>query len=118
MHETVYERRSEREGDGRLTQALWEEMETTGGGKGGVGQEGSNAPQVGAGRDLALAHRAMAAGAGGLTSYLSLAPGVERVLVDPSAALPFDALRDTAEKEQFQQIQLQQQQLSNERGKG
>ena len=28
MHETVYERRSEREGDGRLTQALWEEMET------------------------------------------------------------------------------------------
>jgi hypothetical protein len=88
MHETVYERRSEREEAGRLTRALWEEMEQTGGGTSGQPEHG------GAGRDLARANRAMAAGAGGLTSYLSLAPGTERVLIAPSSALPMDSLRD------------------------
>ena len=37
---------------------------------------------------------AMAAGAGGLTSYLSLAPGTERVLVQPTSALPLSKLNN------------------------
>ena len=100
MHETVFERRSEREGDQRLTKALWNEMETTGGGN------DNSAQHLGAGRDVARANRAMAAGAGGLTSYLSLAPGMDRVKIDPSSALPYDALRDDVEQEQFRQLQV------------
>ena len=94
LHRTVFERRSERETDGRVTRALWEEMEKTGGG-GGMALEGGDQPQtatVEAGRDLARANMAMAAGAGGLTSYLSLAPGTERVLVQPTSALPLTKL--------------------------
>ena len=81
LHRTVFERRSERETAGRVTRALWEEMEKTGGGL--ALEDGGQPPQsaiVEAGRDLARANMAMAAGAGGLTSYLSLAPGTERVL--------------------------------------
>ena len=77
LHRTVFERRSERETAGRVTRALWEEMEKTGG---GLALEDGGQPQsaiVEAGRDLARANMAMAAGAGGLTSYLSLAPGTE-----------------------------------------
>ena len=87
-HETVFERRTEREQDGRLTQALWEEMEQTG------GQTKGQSNHAGAGRDLARANRAMAAGVGGMTSYLSLVSGTERVLVAPSSALPADVITD------------------------
>ena len=94
LHRTVFERRSERETAGRVTRALWEEMEKTGG---GLALEDGGQPQsaiVEAGRDLARANMAMAAGAGGLTSYLSLAPGTERVLVQPTSALPLSKLNN------------------------
>lgn len=106
MHETVFERRSEREGEGRLTQALWEEMEKSGGG------DVKSVKHLNAGRDLARANRAMAAGAGGLTSYLSLAPGTDRVQIDPSSALPYDALRDVQEVQQMREQQLYNEKMS------
>ena len=56
-HATVFERRSEREEKGRVTETLWSES-----------GEGST-------------RAAVASSAGGLTSLLSLAPGSERVLV-------------------------------------
>ena len=148
-HVTAFERRSERDRDGRVTQSLWQQMENLGrgdsdgdgggraltqgvrtieegkateelglggsstagtgrtdGAAGGALQrrrgggrhqqlrqqqqrrpldDPSNAP---AGSHLPTAYAAMAAGAGGLTSFLSLAPGSERVLVDRSSALP------------------------------
>ena len=58
------------------------------------GAGGEGAPP---GTFLPHAHAAMAAGAGGLTSFLSLAPGSERVLVDRSSALPRPALRQGGE---------------------
>ena len=97
VHRTVFERRSEREASGRVTQALWEQMEKTGGGQLAIkdGQQRLQQQHVGAGRDLARANMAMAAGAGGLTSYLSLAPGTERVTVQPTSALPLSKLNES-----------------------
>ena len=98
VHRTIFERRSERETSGRVTRALWEEMEKTGGGGGELmikdGQQPQQEEIIGAGRNLANANMAMAAGAGGLTSYLSLAPGTERVLVQPTSALPLSKLNN------------------------
>ena len=72
-HITVFERRSERERDGRVVGSLWEGLEDGGGAEDEV---------------VALEHAAMSAAAGGLTSYISLAPGVERVQIAASSALP------------------------------
>ena len=53
-----------------------------------------------AGRNISRAHQAMAAGAGGLTSHLSLAPGTERVLVAPESAMPRAALKRVVHDQQ------------------
>ena len=72
-HTTVFERRSERQRDGRVVGSLWEGLEDGGGVEDAV---------------VAREHAAMSAAAGGLTSFLSLAPGVERVQIAASSALP------------------------------
>ena len=72
MHETVFERESERAETGRVTRALWNRME-----KDGAENPPNDVASHSAGRDLPRSHRAMAAGAGGLTSFLSLALGRE-----------------------------------------
>ena len=95
-HETVFERRSEREAVGRLTRALWEGMEK---------QVASNLSKDSeAGRDITRAHKAMAAGVGGLTSFLSLAPGSERVLVDRSSAYPCGINNGPSELQQLHML--------------
>ncbi len=110
MHETVFERSSERKKDGRVTRALWNGMETD-----GAGEQPAEVASLNAGRDLPRSHRAMAAGAGGLTSYLSLAPGTDRVLVAPDAALPANTLEQRGMRrgpgggQQWQQYALEEQ---------
>jgi hypothetical protein len=110
VHETVFERASERAEAGRVTRALWNGME-----KDGAGDPPEMVASQSAGRDLPRSHRAMAAGAGGLTSYLSLAPGTERLLVAPDAALPAAALelggmrRGPGGGQQWQQYALEEQ---------
>lgn len=110
-HETVFERQSERAETGRVTRSLWNAMENDGKGLNDV------AASSRAGRDIPRSHRAMAAGAGGLTSYLSLAPGTERVLVAPDAALPAKALEEGGLKRGYGGGRQWQQYATEERHK-